>query len=81
MVEVGCGWSSMLLARAIERSCNVYFYQLGARVGFRDLVEYGSRVGGAAKPLIALGECERHHAQSSLAMRAPSAPSRASMRS
>ncbi len=39
------GHGSLDLATALEKSCNVYFYQLGVRVGFRDLVEYGSRVG------------------------------------
>jgi penicillin-binding protein 2 len=39
------GHGSLDLAAAIEKSCNVYFYQLGIRLGFRELIEYGTRVG------------------------------------
>jgi len=39
------GHGSLDLASALEKSCNVYFYQLGIRVGFRDLVDYATRVG------------------------------------
>jgi penicillin-binding protein 2 len=39
------GHGSLDLAAALEKSCNVYFYQLGIQVGFTDLVEYGTRVG------------------------------------
>jgi penicillin-binding protein 2 len=39
------GHGSLDLAGAIEKSCNVYFYQVGIRLGFRDLVEYGTRAG------------------------------------
>src|SRR5690606_24736497 len=39
------GHGSLDLASAIEKSCNVYFYQVGIQLGFRNFVEYGSRVG------------------------------------
>jgi len=39
------GHGSLDLAAAIEKSCNVYFYQLGIQLGFRDLIEYGTRTG------------------------------------
>lgn len=39
------GHGSLDLAGAIEKSCNVYFYQVGIQLGFRNLVEYGTRVG------------------------------------
>lgn len=39
------GHGSLDLAAAIEKSCNVYFYQLGIQLGFRELIEYGTRTG------------------------------------
>lgn len=39
------GHGSLDLASAIEKSCNVYFYQLGIQLGLRDLIEYGTRTG------------------------------------
>jgi len=39
------GHGSLDLAAAIEKSCNVYFYQLGIQLGFRDLIDYGTRTG------------------------------------
>jgi penicillin-binding protein 2 len=39
------GHGSLDLGQAIEKSCNVYFYQLGIQLGFRDLIDYGTRVG------------------------------------
>ncbi len=39
------GHGSLDLAAAIEKSCNVYFYQLGIQLGLRRLIEYGTRVG------------------------------------
>src|SRR5690606_30673939 len=39
------GHGSLTLASALEKSCNVYFYQLGIQLGLRNLLEYGSRVG------------------------------------
>ncbi len=39
------GHGSLALASALEKSCNVYFYQLGIRIGFRDLIGYATRVG------------------------------------
>jgi penicillin-binding protein 2 len=39
------GHGSLDLGGAIEKSCNVYFYQLGIQLGFRELVEYGTRIG------------------------------------
>jgi penicillin-binding protein 2 len=37
------------LAGAIAHSCNVYFYQLGIRLGIKQLTEEGSRLGFARK--------------------------------
>jgi penicillin-binding protein 2 len=39
------GHGSLNLAQAIEKSCNVYFYQLGIRLGLTELAQYGTRVG------------------------------------
>jgi penicillin-binding protein 2 len=39
------GHGSLMLAQAIEKSCNVYFYQVGMRLGLQDLVESGTRMG------------------------------------
>jgi penicillin-binding protein 2 len=39
------GHGSLTLASALEKSCNVYFYQLGIRLGFRGLIDYATRVG------------------------------------
>jgi penicillin-binding protein 2 len=39
------GHGSLDLAAAIEKSCNVYFYQLGIQMGIRDLIDYGTRTG------------------------------------
>lgn len=39
------GHGSLDLAGAIEKSCNVYFYQVGIQLGFKNLVEYGTRIG------------------------------------
>ncbi|MQA92024.1 MAG: penicillin-binding protein 2 [Gemmatimonas sp.] len=39
------GHGSLDLASAIEKSCNVYFYQLGIRLGLNDLIEFGTRAG------------------------------------
>lgn len=39
------GHGSLDLATAIEKSCNVYFYQLGIQLGFANFIEYGTRVG------------------------------------
>jgi penicillin-binding protein 2 len=39
------GHGSLTLASAIEKSCNVYFYQLGIQLGMTALLEYGTRVG------------------------------------
>jgi penicillin-binding protein 2 len=39
------GHGHLNLASAIATSCNVYFYQLGIRVGLERLVEEGSRIG------------------------------------
>ena len=37
------------LAGAIQNSCNVYFYQLGLRVGLQRLLEEGTRIGFARR--------------------------------
>lgn len=39
------GHGSVDLADAIRHSCNVYFYQVGLRIGLERLVEEGSRLG------------------------------------
>jgi len=48
-----CWWSrghgSLDLAQAIEKSCNVYFYQVGIRIGLKNLVTAGTRLGFARK--------------------------------
>ena len=41
----GRGHGSLDLIRAIERSCNVYFYQLGIRLGLDEFLEVGTRMG------------------------------------
>jgi penicillin-binding protein 2 len=40
------GHGHVTLAQAIEGSCNVYFYQLGERIGLQRLVAGGVRMGG-----------------------------------
>ncbi len=39
------GHGSLDLVGAIKHSCNVYFYQLGLRLGLQELVEAGTRMG------------------------------------
>jgi penicillin-binding protein 2 len=39
------GHGSLNLASAIEKSCNVYFYQLGIQLGLTNLIEFGTRAG------------------------------------
>jgi penicillin-binding protein 2 len=39
------GHGSVDLAAAIENSCNVYFYQLGIRIGLAELTRAGARLG------------------------------------
>jgi penicillin-binding protein 2 len=39
------GHGSVDLAQAIENSCNVYFYQLGIRIGLAELARAGARLG------------------------------------
>ena len=39
------GHGSLDLAEAVAHSCNVYFYQLGARIGLENLVKEGTRLG------------------------------------
>lgn len=39
------GHGSLDLAGAIQHSCNVYFYQMGLRIGLSRLLEHGNRVG------------------------------------
>lgn len=43
------GHGSLALADAIRDSCDVYFYQLGARIGLARLVEEGNRIGFASR--------------------------------
>jgi penicillin-binding protein 2 len=37
------------LIEGIKNSCNVYFYQVGARIGLRQFLEHGTRLGFAQK--------------------------------
>lgn len=39
------GHGSVDLAQAIENSCNVYFYQVGIRIGLQELTRAGARLG------------------------------------
>jgi penicillin-binding protein 2 len=39
------GHGSLDLASAIEKSCNVYFYQLGLQVGLQEFIDAGTRMG------------------------------------
>lgn len=43
------GHGSLDLAHAIEKSCNVYFYQLGIKLGLANLTALGSRMGFARR--------------------------------
>ncbi|HEX5725440.1 MAG TPA: penicillin-binding protein 2 [Longimicrobiaceae bacterium] len=43
------GHGSLDLAHAIERSCNVYFYQLGIKLGYAELIRAGTRIGFGRK--------------------------------
>jgi penicillin-binding protein 2 len=43
------GHGSLDLAHAIEKSCNVYFYQLGIRIGLAELTRSGTRLGFSRK--------------------------------
>src|SRR3712207_9578453 len=39
------GHGNLNLAQAVEKSCNVYFYQLGIRMGLETLLADGTRMG------------------------------------
>jgi len=39
------GHGSLTLAQAIEKSCNVYFYQVGIRLGLEEVARAGTRLG------------------------------------
>ncbi|HEX6924443.1 MAG TPA: penicillin-binding protein 2 [Longimicrobiaceae bacterium] len=39
------GHGALDLASAIEKSCNVYFYQLGLQIGLQKFIEEGTRIG------------------------------------
>ena len=43
------GHGALNLVEAIQHSCNVYFYQLGAQIGLRRLLEVGNRMGFGAR--------------------------------
>lgn len=45
----GRGHGSLNLVGAIKNSCNVYFYQVGIRVGLERFMELGTRLGFGAK--------------------------------
>src|SRR5690606_32302497 len=42
---LGSGHGSLDLVGAIKNSCNVYFYQVGIRIGLERYLELGSRMG------------------------------------
>lgn len=46
-IEVGCtGWhNDIAVARALRVSCNIYFYELGRRLGIDKITEYASMYG------------------------------------
>ena len=48
------GHGSLTLAQAIEKSCDVYFYQLGLKVGLSQLVAGGIKLGAREKTSIDL---------------------------
>jgi penicillin-binding protein 2 len=48
------GHGSLDLAQALEKSCNVYFYQVGIRIGLANLATAGTRMGFARKTNIDL---------------------------
>jgi penicillin-binding protein 2 len=48
------GHGSLDLVGAIEKSCNVYFYQVAIQLGFLEFVERGTRMGFARDPGIDL---------------------------
>ncbi|MEP7085834.1 MAG: penicillin-binding transpeptidase domain-containing protein, partial [Gemmatimonadota bacterium] len=48
------GHGSLTLAEAIEKSCDVYFYQLGLKVGLSELVAGGIKLGARDKSAIDL---------------------------
>ena len=43
------GHGSLDLIGAIEHSCNVYFYQLGVRIGLKRLIDAGTRMGFSSR--------------------------------
>ena len=43
------GHGSLDLATAIEKSCNVYFYQLGLQIGLQEFIDAGTRMGFAER--------------------------------
>lgn len=53
------GHGSLDLAGAIAQSCNVYFYQLGTRIGLDRMLEAGTRIGFAEQCGIDLPEESR----------------------
>ncbi|MEO7039874.1 MAG: penicillin-binding transpeptidase domain-containing protein, partial [Gemmatimonadaceae bacterium] len=48
------GHGSLTLAEAIEKSCDVYFYQLGLKIGLSNLVAGGLKLGAREKTAIDL---------------------------
>ena len=48
------GHGSLTLAEAIEKSCNVYFYQVGIRLGLEEVTRMGTRMGFNRKTQIDL---------------------------
>ncbi|HEU4453401.1 MAG TPA: penicillin-binding protein 2 [Longimicrobium sp.] len=50
------GHGSLNLAQALEKSCNVYFYQVGIRIGLANLAAAGTRLGFARPTGIDLPE-------------------------
>ena len=54
------GHGSLTLAQAIEQSCDVYFYQLGLKIGLSRLVAGGVDLGGRDRTGIDLPSETRH---------------------
>lgn len=61
-IEVGCtGWhNDISVARALRVSCNIYFYELGRRLGIDKITEYASMYGYGQHTGIETGDYAGH---------------------
>lgn len=61
-IEVGCtGWhNDIAVARALRVSCNIYFYELGRRLGIDKITEYASMYGYGQHTGIETGDYAGH---------------------